>query len=75
MNINKRNPEVYKNSNCWLKLKQLAGYVQDGSDETVKLFQDDATKSYFVKVGDESHYGSSFEEALSKFEVRKEEDL
>jgi len=62
---------IADNNSNWEKLKQLAGYVQDGSNETVKLFQDDATMSYFVKAGNKSHYGSCFEEALNKFYLKE----
>jgi hypothetical protein len=58
---------VTRNSNDWLKLRRLAGYLQDGSHETIKLYQDDATGSYFVQVGNKSNYGTSFSEALNKF--------
>lgn len=54
---------------CWEKLKELAGCVTNGSDTTIKMFQDDATRSYWIKVGERSNFGSSFEEALSKFEL------
>jgi hypothetical protein len=53
----------------WDKLVKLAGYVGNASDVTIKMFQDDATLTYHIVVGKESNYGSSFEEALSKFEV------
>lgn len=36
----------------WRALKELAGYLGDGSQETVTLYQDDATRSCFIKVGD-----------------------
>jgi len=51
----------------WRKLVRCCGYIQDGSDTTVSLFQDDATKTCFVKVGSQSFFGSdggSFEEAI-----------
>lgn len=35
----------------WRALKELAGYFQNGSQETVTLYQDDATRSCFIKVG------------------------
>jgi hypothetical protein len=69
--IETQNEEICRNSACWLKLKELAGYVRNASDTTIKMFQDDATRSYIIKVGNEENYGRSFEEALSKFEVEK----
>ena len=72
MKIETQNEEICRNSSCWIKLKELAGYVRNGSDTTIKLFQDDATRSYWIKVGNKSNYGKSFEEALSKFEVEED---
>lgn len=31
-------------------IRKLMGYVEDSSDQTVRLFQDDATKEYFVYI-------------------------
>jgi hypothetical protein len=56
----------------WDKLKKLAGYYQNATEEVVTLSQDDATRSYWIKVGKEANYGSCFEEALSKFEVEED---
>ena len=45
----------------------LMGYVQNGTDTIVKLFQDDATMDYHVTVGEnESEWGRSLAEALAK---------
>ena len=45
----------------------LMGYVQNGTETTVKLFQDDATMDYHVVVGDkDSEWGRTLAEALSK---------
>jgi len=51
----------------WKLLKTLAGNFENDTDLTVKFYQDEATRNYLIEVGDESHYGSSFEEALLKF--------
>lgn len=61
--------ELQTKANAWDKLKALAGHVQNGSDVVIKLFQDDATRSYWIIVGGKSNFGNSFEEALKKFEV------
>jgi hypothetical protein len=37
-------------------LREQCGYVEDGSNETVGIFQDDATKCWHVRVGSK-HYG------------------
>lgn len=47
-------------------LRELMGYVEDGSSTTVKLFQDDATKSFFVKVGRKVYFDSSFKGAIDE---------
>ena len=58
--------------NYFEKLKQLMGYVQNGSDTEIRMFQDDATLSYWVQVGNRSNFGRSLEEALDKFEVEND---
>ena len=35
-------------------LRKLMGYVQNGSDETVSLFQDDATMDFVLRVGNKT---------------------
>ena len=46
-------------------LRKLAGYVENGSDTTVSIFQDDATKSWMVRVGKAwPSHGSSLREAI-----------
>lgn len=32
-------------------IRKLCGYVEDGSDQTVRILQDDATRDWFVEVG------------------------
>lgn len=45
----------------------LMRYVQNGTETTVKLFQDDATMDYHVVVGDkDSEWGRTLAEALAK---------
>lgn len=50
-------------------IRKAMGYVENGSDTTVKLFQDDATRDFIIKVGRDdfghSIWGNSFEAALS----------
>lgn len=33
-------------------LRTLCGYVEDGTDTTIHMFQDDATKEWILKLGD-----------------------
>lgn len=40
-------------------LRRMCGYVENGSDTTIKIFQDDATKEWFVKVGSREYHGPS----------------
>lgn len=54
-------------------LLELCGHVQNGSDTTVKLFQDDATFTYHVKVGDgmpgcqpRSYYGEGWRGVITE---------
>lgn len=49
----------------WRKLKDLCGYVQNGSDTTVKLSQDDATRTCYIHVGNKSYDGNSFNSVLA----------
>jgi hypothetical protein len=54
------------NSN-WEMLYTLLGSVRDGSDQSVKIYQDDATMNWFVNINDRKvYYGSSLAEALRK---------
>jgi hypothetical protein len=45
-------------------LRELMGYIEDGSSDTVRLFQDDATRSFFVKIGSREYYGEGFKGAI-----------
>lgn len=45
-------------------IRKLAGYVEDGSDTTVQIFQDDATRSWLIKAGKDSWHGSSLRDAI-----------
>ena len=47
-------------------LRELMGYVQNGSEETVSLFQDDATMDYMLRVGKKTYWGLSLENVIEK---------
>ena len=47
-------------------LEELMGYVQDGSDTTVSLFQDDATMDFMLRVGKKTYWGLSLENVIEK---------
>jgi hypothetical protein len=52
------------------RLRDLMGYVENGSDQTVVLFQDDATMSFIIKTKtytkENSYWGRSLHEAIQK---------
>ena len=50
-------------------IRRLCGYVQDGSAQTVKIFEDDATRTFHIKVNNRSWWGNSFEEVLDKMDA------
>ncbi len=45
-------------------LRKLAGYVEDGSSETITIRQDDATNAWIVRVGKQWWHGASFRAAI-----------
>jgi hypothetical protein len=46
-------------------LRELAGHVEDGSSQSVTFFQDDATKTWFIKAGKREYFDSSFAAAIT----------
>ena len=48
------------------KLRDLCGYVENGTETSVKVFQDDATKEWVVRVGRDSYYGHNMMAAFDK---------
>lgn len=47
-------------------LREIMGYVQNGSDTTVSLFHDDATMDYMISVGKKTYWGYSLENVIEK---------
>lgn len=53
-------------------LRRLCGYIENGSDTTVRVYQDDATRDWIVSIGSDtysrvkSYYDSSFRNAVQK---------
>ena len=47
-------------------LRELMGDVRDGSETTVTLSQDDATRDFFVRAGKEEFYGQGFSGVLDQ---------
>lgn len=64
--------QLERKAAAWDSLQALCGYYQNGSETTVTLAQDDATRSCWIKVGTESkfhrkprsYYAGSFEGAV-----------
>lgn len=59
--------ETRRNSRTYKQLRELCGHVQDGSAQTVKVSQDDATRTWHVTVGDRNprtYHGDSLPEAI-----------
>jgi len=49
----------------WTILRALLGYVEDGSHDTVTISQDDATKTWAVRVGKYTYCADSLDQALT----------
>lgn len=50
--------------NAELKLKilrEIMGYVEDGSNDTVRIWQDDVTKDFFIVRGKRLFFSSSLD--------------
>lgn len=57
--------QAQKKAKLWDDLMHLCGHWQDGSSQTVKFYDDDATRTCHVKVNDKHYfYGDSFESAM-----------
>jgi len=52
--------------NTLAQIRRLMGYVENGTEQSVKFFQDDATKTFFVIVGNRAFEGRSMAQALTK---------
>jgi len=63
----KRLQELLKCEHRLNAIREFCGYVENGSDAVVRIFQDDATKDWFAKNAngaDDYVYGASFGEML-----------
>ena len=62
-----------ENLDPFSKIKTIAGHVSNDSHRTVTLSQDDATRTFHIRVDQYSFYGRSWEEAIDKaYEKYKE---
>lgn len=48
------------------QLRELCGHVENGTDTKVTIFQDDATKSWYVRVGNVNNYAETLPLAVQK---------
>lgn len=69
----KRKVEVddQRSTASMVKLRQLLGYVENGTETAVKIFIDDATRTFHIYMGitgksGNSYYGNSLEEVIEK---------
>lgn len=47
-------------------LRELCGFVENGSDATVRIFQDDATRDWFIKCGQKRFDSNCFRGVLDE---------
>lgn len=52
--------------NAYYNLRNCLGYIENGTNDTVTIFQDDATRTFHVRVGNRSYWGNSLIDALNK---------
>jgi hypothetical protein len=45
-------------------IRECCGYVENGTDSSFSISQDDATRSWVVRVGKETFHGDSFSQAI-----------
>lgn len=56
--------EAIRNTMAINDLQICLGFVDNASDSTVKILQDDATRAYIVYVGKRRYWGESLFDAL-----------
>jgi hypothetical protein len=63
--------ELVKDRERLRAIRELMGNVEDGSNETVNLYQDDATKTFFIHVGRDEWFSSSLGRAIDAAKGKK----
>lgn len=48
------------------ELRELCGYVENGSDTVVRIYEDDATRDWVVAVGKKSYVGKTLVDAFTQ---------
>lgn len=66
--------EMQAKANRFDVLRKLCGYVENGSDTTVKILQDDATRDWLMRVGVKIYTASSFEGVIDAAAADLNED-
>ena len=56
--------ELERKADLFNKIQNLMGYVGNGTDTTVKMYQDDATREYCVQVGSRWYYDINLSDAI-----------
>lgn len=52
-NMQRTQALLERDADSFRKLRECCGYVENASEQTVRIFQDDATRGWIVKCGDE----------------------
>ena len=70
--------KIIKKAEAFENIRKLCGYVEDGSGTTVRIFQDDATKDWFLRIGSDlfrspTYYGGSLISAIDNAMKEREE--
>lgn len=48
------------------ELRDVCGYIENGGGSTIKIFQDDATRTWHLYVGDKSYWDETFQGVIAK---------
>lgn len=58
--------ELQRQAAAYLNLRKLCGHVENGTDTVVTVFQDDATKQWWVKVGTSNRRKDYYDASLTR---------
>lgn len=61
--------ENFSDIERYMKIRRLCGYVENGTETSVTIFQDDATREWIVKAGKNDWHGASFSQAIDAAEL------
>lgn len=57
---------MYDIQELFAKLRAACGYWQNGTETTVTISQDDATRTFIVTVGNITYSGDSLEDCINQ---------